>query len=160
MPEYVRNQALLFTLKDYICRVWEQNQQSTTTQHYYLMRFISGGLAGSISLLILYPLSFPKINLVNFLVNRNQNICQQPKGIIDKYKNIYNNSLIKQIYRGAAGGTLVTFIYRGLYFGMYDSFKPYIEYEQKNRRIKRLLLALAASSVASWTSNPIYSITR
>lgn len=63
-----------------------------------LIKIISGSIGGSIALLALFPFNYPRVMLA------------QMKGIKDFYKN-FTFHLIP------------TIIYRGLYFGIFDSIK-------------------------------------
>ena len=46
------------------------------------------------------------------------------KGIVDVYRKIWRTDGIRGLYRGYTLAVYGIFIYRGIYFGLYDSIKP------------------------------------
>ena len=55
-------------------------------------------------------------------------------GIIDVYSKIWYADGIRGLYRGYPLAVYGIFIYRAIYFGLYDSFKPMIE-EKLDRKL-------------------------
>merc|ERR1712066_568923 len=83
----------------------------------------SGGLAGSLSLLGVYSLDYARTRLGNDAANAKGG-QRQFNGLLDVYKQTLRTDGISGLYRGFAISCVGIFIYRGLYFGMYDSLKP------------------------------------
>jgi solute carrier family 25 (adenine nucleotide translocator) protein 4/5/6/31 len=85
---------------------------------------LAGGLAGSITSTIVYPLDFARTRLG---VDVNQaNGQRQFTGVADCIKKTYKSDGMKGLYRGGGMAVFGIFIYRGLYFGVYDSGKPVV----------------------------------
>jgi len=82
----------------------------------------SGGIAGSMSLFFVYSLDFARTRLAND--NKGKGGERQYNGLIDVYRKTLASDGIQGIYRGFVISCVGIFIYRGLYFGLYDSFKP------------------------------------
>merc|ERR1711881_561098 len=82
----------------------------------------SGGFAGTLSLLFVYSLDFARTRLAND--NKGADGKRQYNGLIDVYRKTLASDGIAGIYRGFVISAVGIFIYRGFYFGLYDSLKP------------------------------------
>merc|ERR1712066_234173 len=85
----------------------------------------SGGLAGSLSLLGVYSLDYARTRLGNDAANAKGG-QRQFNGLLDVYKQTLRTDGISGLYRGFAISCVGIFIYRGLYFGLYDSLKSFL----------------------------------
>ena len=74
---------------------------------------------------VVYPLDFARNRLGADVQNKEGK--QVFRGITDVYRQILATDGFKGLYRGFTLGVLGIFMYRALYFGMYDTFKPYFE---------------------------------
>jgi len=118
---YFPTQALNFAFKDKIkaafaCPKDAGNIQKAATN------IGSGGAAGSLSLLFVYSLDYARTRLAND--NKSKDGTRQYNGLIDVYRQTFKSDGIQGLYRGFAISCVGIFIYRGLYFGLYDTFKP------------------------------------
>merc|ERR1711927_52684 len=86
------------------------------------MGIASGGAAGTLSLLFVYSLDFARTRLAND--NKGKGGERQFNGLIDVYVKTLKSDGIQGIYRGFTISAVGIFIYRGMYFGLYDSLKP------------------------------------
>merc|ERR1711937_345770 len=84
----------------------------------------SGGIAGSMSLFFVYSLDFARTRLAND--NKSKDGTRQYNGLIDVYRKTLATDGIQGIYRGFVISCVGIFIYRGLYFGLYDTIKPMV----------------------------------
>merc|ERR1712235_85142 len=82
----------------------------------------SGGFAGSLSLTVVYSLDYARTRLAND--SKGKDGKRQYNGLIDVYKKTIASDGIAGLYRGFAISCVGIFIYRGLYFGIYDTVKP------------------------------------
>merc|ERR1712004_961047 len=82
----------------------------------------SGGAAGTLSLLFVYSLDFARTRLAND--NKGKGGERQSNGLIDVYVKTLKSDGIQGIYRGFTISAVGIFIYRGMYFGMFDTLKP------------------------------------
>merc|ERR1712048_1018825 len=82
----------------------------------------SGGFAGTPSLLFVYSLDFARTRLAND--NKGKGGERQFNGLIDVYVKTLKSDGIQGIYRGFTISAVGIFIYRGMYFGMFDTLKP------------------------------------
>ena len=80
---------------------------------------------------------------------------------MDVYKKIFEKEGISGLYRGFGLSCMGAMVYRGFYFGFYDSVKPYLSPNFKKIDIfAKLVLALVATSGAHLASFPLETIRR
>merc|ERR1712225_74001 len=83
-----------------------------------------GGAAGATSLLFVYSLDYARTRLANDNKNAKTGGERQFNGLVDVYKKTLASDGIAGLYRGFGPSVAGIVVYRGLYFGMYDSIKP------------------------------------
>lgn len=83
----------------------------------------SGGLAGALSLLFVYSLDYARTRLGNDAKNPKDG-GRQFAGLADVYLKTLATDGIAGLYRGFNISCAGIIVYRGLYFGLYDSLKP------------------------------------
>merc|ERR1711992_303099 len=83
---------------------------------------LSGGVAGSLSLTFVYSLDYCRTRLANDAKSKTG--TRQYNGMIDVYVKTIKSDGIQGLYRGFVISCVGIFIYRGMYFGLYDSLKP------------------------------------
>lgn len=87
----------------------------------------SGGAAGATSLLFVYSLDYARTRLANDAKSAAKGGGgRQFNGLVDVYRKTLASDGIAGLYRGFGPSVLGIVVYRGLYFGMYDSLKPVI----------------------------------
>ena len=82
--------------------------------------------AGATSLLFVYSLDYARTRLANDNKNAKAGGERQFNGLVDVYKKTLASDGIAGLYRGFGPSVLGIVVYRGLYFGMYDSIKPVV----------------------------------
>merc|ERR1712004_956718 len=94
----------------------------------YLVNFskniASGGCAGSISLAFVYSLDYCRTRLANDSKSVGKGGERQFNGMVDVYRKTIASDGIAGLYRGFVISCVGIFVYRGFYFGMYDTLKP------------------------------------
>ncbi|KAL4474830.1 hypothetical protein ABPG74_001526 [Tetrahymena malaccensis] len=118
---------------------------------------ISGGFAGSASLAITYSLDYARTKLTNDTKNP-KNGSKQYSGLIDVYKQTFKTDRIYGLYRGFMISCFGVFIYRGLYFGLYDTIKPMLPEKYKNDFKSNFALGYFVNVLAALSSYPIDTI--
>jgi solute carrier family 25 (adenine nucleotide translocator) protein 4/5/6/31 len=83
-------------------------------------------MAGATSLLFVYSLDYARTRLANDNKNAKTGGARQFNGLIDVYKKTLATDGIAGLYRGFGPSVAGIVVYRGLYFGLYDSIKPVI----------------------------------
>ena len=76
------------------------------------------------SLLFVYPLDYARTRLANDAKAAKKGGERQFNGLIDVYRETLASDGIAGLYRGFNISCVGIIVYRGLYFGMYDSLKP------------------------------------
>jgi solute carrier family 25 (adenine nucleotide translocator) protein 4/5/6/31 len=86
----------------------------------------SGSAAGASSLLFVYSLDYARIRLSSDAKSVKPGGARQFTGLIDIYKKTLASDGILGLYRGFVPSVVGIIVYRGLYFGLYDSLKPVV----------------------------------
>ncbi len=120
----------------------------------------SGGAAGSVSLLFVYSLDYARTRLTNDLKSSKKGGQKQFTGLIDVYKKTLASDGIAGLYRGFVISCVGIIIYRGLYFGIFDSVKPILPKEYRDNMMVSFLLGWGVTVGAGLASYPIDTIRR
>lgn len=86
----------------------------------------SGSAAGATTSLLLYHLDFARTRLGTDALDHHVRTQRQFKGLVDVYRKTLASDGIKGLYTGFSVNIVGITLYRGLYFGMYDTMKPLV----------------------------------
>lgn len=120
---YFPTQSVNFALKPCFKNLLSKNK--TIKDKILLYNILSGSLAGMTSMLFFHPLDFAHTKISTDRKNKLLNKNTKYKNVLDVYKQEYKKGGLKGIYRGIPMSCATMFIYRGLYFGLYDTMKVY-----------------------------------
>jgi solute carrier family 25 (adenine nucleotide translocator) protein 4/5/6/31 len=85
----------------------------------------SGGVAGALSLCFVYLLDYARTRLANDVKSTKNGVGERKyNGLVDVYKKTLATDGIVGLYRGFVVSCVAIFVYRGFYFGLYDTLKP------------------------------------
>jgi solute carrier family 25 (adenine nucleotide translocator) protein 4/5/6/31 len=157
---YFPTQALNFSFKDYFKRLFGRDKNRDGYWVWFLGNLASGGAAGSVSLLFVYSLDYARTRLTNDLKNAKKGGEKQFNGLIDVYKKTLASDGIVGLYRGFVISCIGIVIYRGLYFGVYDSIKPILPKEARDNLLVNFLVGWGVTVGAGLASYPIDTIRR
>lgn len=157
---YFPTQALNFAFKDYFKRLFGRDKKKDGYWVWFLGNLASGGAAGSASLAFVYSLDYARTRLTNDLKNAKKGGAKQFNGLVDVYKKTIATDGIQGLYRGFVISCVGIVIYRGLYFGIYDSVKPSLPKEYKDNLFVNFLLGWVVTVGAGLASYPIDTIRR
>lgn len=157
---YFPTQALNFSLKDYFKRLFGRNKERDGYFVWFLGNLASGGAAGSVSLLFVYSLDYARTRLSNDLKSAKKGGQKQFTGLIDVYKKTIATDGVAGLYRGFVISCVGIVIYRGLYFGIYDSVKPLLPGDLKDNLGANFLLGWGVTVGSGLASYPIDTIRR
>ena len=157
---YFPTQALNFSLKDYFKRLFARNKDRDGYFIWFLGNLASGGAAGSVSLLFVYSLDYARTRLSNDLKSAKKGGQKQYSGLIDVYKQTLATDGLAGLYRGFVISCVGIVIYRGLYFGIYDSVKPILPTEYRDNLGVNFLLGWGVTVGSGLASYPIDTIRR
>jgi len=153
---YFPTQALNFAFKDAI-KVAFATPKDASQAKKFTMNILSGGMAGTCSLLFVYSLDYARTRLANDAKGKGGE--RQFNGLIDVYTKTLKSDGIQGLYRGFAISAVGIFIYRGMYFGLFDTLKPLLLGENPNVSLS-FLLGWGVTITAGLMSYPIDTIRR
>jgi len=152
---YFPTQALNFAFKEQFKTIFSVPKESS----YFvktMANIASGGCAGTLSLLFVYSLDFARTRMANDAKGKDGK--RQFNGLIDVYRKTIASDGIAGLYRGFVISAVGIFIYRGLYFGLYDSVKPLLGDDPSF--LFRFMLGYSVTVSAGLASYPIDTIRR
>lgn len=123
---YFPTQALNFAFKDQFKRMFGYNKDKDGYWKWFAGNLASGGAAGAASLTMVYSLDYARTRLANDNKAAKKGGERQFNGLVDVYRKTYASDGIVGLYRGFNISCVGIIVYRGLYFGMYDSLKPVV----------------------------------
>jgi len=153
---YFPTQALNFAFKDSIKAIFA-TPKDASQQRKFATNIASGGAAGTLSLLFVYSLDYARTRLANDAKGKGGE--RQFNGLIDVYVKTLKTDGIQGLYRGFAISAVGIFIYRGMYFGLFDTLKPLVIGKDGNVAAS-FLLGWAVTVTAGLMSYPIDTIRR
>ncbi len=105
-------------------------------------------------------MDYARTRLTNDLKSSKKGGKKQFDGIIDVYKKTIATDGIAGLYRGFVISCVGIVIYRGLYFGVFDSVKPMLPANVKDNLFVTFLLGWGVTVGAGLASYPIDTIRR
>merc|ERR1712193_76245 len=114
-------QALNFAFKDTVKALFKTAKDAPQYEKFG-KNILSGGVAGSLSLMFVYSLDYARTRLANDAKGKGGE--RQYKGLVDVYSKTIKSDGVQGLYRGFVISCVGIFVYRGMYFGLYDSLKP------------------------------------
>jgi len=153
---YFPTQALNFAFKDSIKAIFA-TPKDASQQRKFATNIASGGAAGTMSLLFVYSLDYCRTRLANDAKGKGGE--RQFNGLIDVYVKTLKSDGIVGLYRGFVISAVGIFIYRGMYFGLFDTLKPILIGKDGNV-FASFLLGWAVTVTAGLMSYPIDTIRR
>lgn len=156
---YFPTQALNFAFKDTIKAMF--NPKKTDSYGVKFGKNIaSGGAAGAMSLCFVYSLDYARTRLANDAKSSSKGGSErQFNGLIDVYKKTLKSDGIQGLYRGFVISCVGIVVYRGFYFGLYDTLKPILLSEDAGLLIS-FALGWVVTVSAGLLSYPIDTIRR
>merc|ERR1711902_438686 len=139
---YFPTQALNFAFKDTVKSLFKTAKDAPQYEKFG-KNILSGGVAGSLSLTFVYSLDYCRTRLANDAKSKTG--TRQYNGMVDVY--------VKTI------SCVGIFIYRGMYFGLYDSIKPIVLGDNASVFLS-FILGWVVTVTAGLMSYPIDTIRR
>jgi len=158
---YFPTQALNFAFKDYFKRTFGYDRNRDGYTKWFIGNLASGGAAGACSLLFVYSLDYARTRLANDNKSAKKGGERQFNGLVDVYKKTYASDGIAGLYRGFVISCVGIVVYRGLYFGLFDSLKPVVIVgSMKDSFLATFLLGWAVTIGAGLASYPLDTVRR
>lgn len=127
---------------------------------WFCANMASGGLAGSVSLCFVYSLDYARTRLTNDMKSAKKGGEKKYSGLVDVYRKTLATDGVAGLYRGFVISCVGIVVYRGLYFGLYDSIKPMIPGTAKDSFIASFILGWGVTVLSGLASYPIDTIRR
>lgn len=155
---YFPTQALNFAFKDKIKAMFVMNKHDP-----YAVKFsknvVSGGIAGALSLVFVYSLDYCRTRLASDAKAGKKGGERQFNGMIDVYVKTLKSDGIVGLYRGFVISCVGIIVYRGCYFGFYDTLKPIILGDNAGLMVS-FMLGYVVTITSGLISYPIDTIRR
>jgi solute carrier family 25 (adenine nucleotide translocator) protein 4/5/6/31 len=156
---YFPTQALNFAFKDSIKRMFPSYNPHTEFWRFFASNMASGGAAGAMSLLFVYPLDFARTRLATDIGKTLAD--REFKGIGDCLIKVAKSDGVYGLYRGFGISVVGIIIYRALYFGMFDTGKSILFSDFKNANIFLVWgFAQAVTASSGIASYPLDTVRR
>jgi len=153
---YFPTQALNFAFKDTVKALFSTSKNAPNYEKF-AKNILSGGCAGSLSLAFVYSLDYCRTRLANDAKTKSG--TRQYNGMFDVYAKTIKSDGIQGLYRGFVISCVGIFIYRGMYFGLYDTIKPIVLGENASLLLS-FLLGWIVTVTAGLMSYPIDTVRR
>ncbi|VVT54181.1 uncharacterized protein SAPINGB_P003947 [Magnusiomyces paraingens] len=157
---YFPTQALNFAFKDKFKALFGF-KKSEGYWPWFAGNLASGGLAGATSLFFVYSLDYARTRLANDAKAAKGGGDREFNGLVDVYKKTLASDGIAGLYRGFGPSVVGIIVYRGLYFGLYDSLKPVVLVGPlEGNFLASFLLGWCVTTGASTASYPLDTVRR
>jgi len=153
---YFPTQALNFAIKPVISRMFNVKKEDGYLP-FVAANIASGGVAGVGSLFFVYSLDFVRTRLAADSKSAKSGGERQFNGMLDVYRKIIQTDGIAGLYRGFVISAVGIFIYRGFYFGLYDSAKAVLP---GNSFASNFILGWGVTTLSGLASYPIDTVRR
>jgi len=154
---YFPTQALNFAFKDTYKKIFCPFDSKTQKGLFFVGNVLSGGAAGATSSLFVYPLDFARTRLAADIGKGNREFT----GLVDCISKIHKSDGLKGLYQGFGVSVIGIIIYRGFYFGSYDTAKQVIfTLPGMNNIFVKFIVAQTITAGAGIVSYPLDTVRR
>lgn len=157
---YFPTQALNFAFKDHFKKLFGYKKEKDGYAKWLAGNLASGGLAGATSLVFVYSLDYARTKLTNDSKSAKKGGQKMYNGLIDVYAKTLKSDGIVGLYRGFVISCFGIVIYRGLYFGMFDSITPFLPANIKEYFFIDFAIGYIVTVAAGIASYPVDTIRR
>lgn len=158
---YFPTQALNFAFRDRFKQMFGFKKERDGYWKWFAGNLASGAAAGATSLLFVYSLDYARTRLANDAKSATKGGERQFNGLLDVYKKTLASDGISGLYRGFGPSVIGIIVYRGLYFGLYDSIKPLVLVGPlQGNFLASFMLGWAVTTGAGIASYPLDTVRR
>jgi solute carrier family 25 (adenine nucleotide translocator) protein 4/5/6/31 len=158
---YFPTQALNFAFKDMIKAMFKVNKNEGNAVKF-AKNIAAGGTAGAMSLAFVYSLDFARTRLASDVKGAKGSKGggeRQYNGLIDVYKKTIASDGLAGLYRGFVISCVGIIVYRGFYFGLYDTLRPILLGKDASVTLS-FALAYGVTVVSGLLSYPLDTVRR
>jgi solute carrier family 25 (adenine nucleotide translocator) protein 4/5/6/31 len=146
-------QALNFSFRDLFRKIIEERNGSIG----FAGNLAAGGTAGAFTQMIVYPLDFARTRLANQAKSGKNG---EYAGLMDCIKKTHRSDGFEGLYRGFTVSCMCMIIYRGFYFGIYDSLRPHLPKRLEENMAVTFGLGYLAAIASGALSYPLDTVRR
>ena len=158
---YFPTQALNFAFKNEFNRIFGYNKDKDGYGKWFAGNLASGAAAGAVSLSVVYSLDYARTRLGADNIAATKGGTRQLSGLLDVYRKTIQTDGILGLYRGFVLSCVGIIVYRGLYFGLYDSLKPvFLEGDLQDNFLLAFSLAYGVTIAAEMAAYPLDTVRR
>ncbi|KAH9314749.1 hypothetical protein KI387_023376, partial [Taxus chinensis] len=158
---YFPTQAFNFAFKDSFQALFGYSKESDGHMKCLAGNIASGSAAGATTSTFLYHLDYARTRLGMDAKNVLAGSQRRYKGLLDVYKKTLATDGIVGLYRGFSASIIGITVYRGLYFGIYDTMKPVVLVGSlKGKFIFSFMLGWSVTTVAGVLAYPFDTLRR
>lgn len=151
-------ESLGFAFKDFF-KIWTLSDVDPTGLRFLTGNLLAGGASGVATFMIIYPLDFVRTRLAIDLGKDRKD--REFIGMVDCMRKIIKHDGIFGMYKGLLPSLQYICIYRGAYYGLFDSAKPFISKDGQSLGFWRAFAAgQVVTFVAAMLSYPLDTIRR
>ncbi|KAK6250110.1 hypothetical protein SCA6_004115 [Theobroma cacao] len=118
--------AFNFAFKGYFKSIFGHSKEKDGYMMWFAGNVASGSAAGATTSLFLYHLDYARTRLGTDAKGCSINGQRKFNGLFDVYRKTLSSDGIVGLYRGFGASIMGITLYRGMYFGIYDTIKPII----------------------------------
>lgn len=155
---YFPTQAFNFAFKDTIKKQFPKYDPKKDFAKFFMTNLAAGGAAGACSLLIVYPLDFARTRLA---ADVGKNSQREFTGMVDCLRKVAARGGPGALYQGFGVSVQGIIVYRGAYFGLYDTAKGMLfEDEKKANVLAKWAVAQTVTAASGIISYPFDTVRR
>jgi len=155
---YFPTQAFNFAFKDTFKSMFPKYNPKTEFWQFFGANLASGGLAGAASLLIVYPLDFARTRLAADIGKGKE---REFNGLVDCITKVVKSGGPLGLYQGFGVSVQGIIVYRGAYFGLFDTAKAVAFKDEKTANFfYKWFIAQCVTALAGIISYPFDTIRR
>lgn len=156
---YFPTQAINFSTKDFLYQIFLKGVDPNVEKVKYMsMSLLSGGIAGSFSLLFVYPLDFARTRLGADIGKSAGE--RQFNGLWDCCAKIFKKDGIAGLYQGFSVSVLGIFTYRAFYFGYINIHLEAMMLENASFGVQTPNRKMLPSGLVSCSLRPSHQVQR
>ena len=159
---YFPTQAANFVFKDKIKALFPKYNAKTEFKKFFAANMASGGLAGAISLSIVYPLDYV-YTIIRYDLSGKYGEVRRREGSLGVAKAFVRKRGVLALYSGFGISVLGIVLYRGPYFGMFDTLKslnPFMKDKGFLGMASKFAIAQTTAIFAGFVSYPLDTVRR
>ncbi|KAL8159092.1 hypothetical protein V2J09_000629 [Rumex salicifolius] len=155
------SRAFNFAFRGYYKSIFGRSKERDGYVKWFAGNVASGSAAGATTSLFLYHLDYARTRLAIDAMKSPMNGQRQFKGLYDVYCKTLSTDGFAGLYRGFGVSIVGITLYRGLYFGIYDTMKPLVLVgPMENNFLACFLLGWGVVTVSGVCSYPFDTLRR